>query len=59
MEQNTAKQIISEALNIAVARGCFNLVEVTNLVKALDVLNEELARANVVPNVDLGEVTED
>ena len=59
MEQNTAKQIISEALNIAVARGCFNLVEVTNLVKALDVLNEELARANVVPNVELGEVTED
>jgi len=59
MEQNTAKQIISEALNIAVAKGCFNLVEVTNLVKALDVLNEELARANVVPNVELGEVTED
>lgn len=41
MEQNIAKQIISEALNIAISKGCFNLTEVTNIVKALDKINEE------------------
>jgi len=41
MEQNIAKQIISEALNIAIAKGCFNLIEVTNIVKALEKINEE------------------
>jgi hypothetical protein len=36
MELNTAKQIISEALNIAIAKGCFGLIEVQNIVKALE-----------------------
>jgi hypothetical protein len=52
MEQNIAKQIISEALNIAIAKGCFNLIEVTNIVKALEKLNEE-------PTIEFGSVTED
>jgi hypothetical protein len=41
MEQNIAKQIISEALNIAISKGCFNLTEVTNIVRALENLNAE------------------
>lgn len=41
METNTAKQIIAEALNIAIAKGCFGLVEVQNIVKALEVINEK------------------
>jgi len=41
MENKIAKQIISEALNIAIAKGCFNLIEVTNIVKALEKINEE------------------
>lgn len=52
MEQNIAKQIISEALNIAIAKGCFNLIEVTNIVKALEKINEQ-------PNIEFGEVTEE
>ena len=52
MEQNIAKQIISEALNIAIAKGCFNLIEVTNIVKALEKLNEE-------PTIEFGSVTEE
>jgi hypothetical protein len=40
MELNTAKQIISEALNIAIAKGCFGLIEVQNIVKALEKVNE-------------------
>jgi len=51
MELTTAKQIIAEALNIAVSKGCFNLVEVTNIVKALETINEQ-------PSIEFGEVTE-
>jgi hypothetical protein len=40
MELNTAKQIISEALNIAIIKGCFNLIEVQNIIKALEKVNE-------------------
>jgi hypothetical protein len=38
METNTAKQIIAEALNIAISKGCFGLVEVQNIVKALETI---------------------
>jgi hypothetical protein len=38
MEHSVALQVTTEALNIAIAKGCFNLVEVTNIVKALDTL---------------------
>lgn len=51
MELTTAKQIIAEALNIAVSKGCFNLVEVTNIVKALETINEQ-------PSIEFGEVIE-
>ena len=40
MDNKVAKQIINEALNIAIAKGCFGLVEVTNVVEALKVINE-------------------
>jgi hypothetical protein len=39
MELNTAKQVIAEALHIAIAKGCYGLVEVQNIVKALEVIN--------------------
>ena len=41
MEHPVAKQVISEALNIAISKGCFNLIEVTNIVKALEVVYNE------------------
>lgn len=40
MELNVAKQILSEALNIAISKGCYGLVEVTNIVKALEKIDE-------------------
>jgi hypothetical protein len=39
MELNTAKQVIAEALHIAISKGCYGLVEVQNIVKALEVIN--------------------
>jgi hypothetical protein len=47
METNTAKQIIAEALNIAISKGCFGLVEVQNIVKALEVINQNAALSSV------------
>ena len=41
MDNKTAKQIVSEALHIAITKGCYGLVEVTNIVKALEFLNEQ------------------
>jgi len=52
MDNKTAKQIISEALNIAIAKGCFGLVEVTNIVKALEFLSNQ-------PAVEFKEVDKD
>jgi hypothetical protein len=49
MNQQQAKQIVNEALNIAIARGCFGLTEVTNIVKALEFLNSQ-------PDVEFGEI---
>jgi hypothetical protein len=40
MEHSVALQVTTEALNIAIAKGCFNLVEVTNIVKALEELRK-------------------
>ena len=51
MDINTSKQIIVEALNMAIAKGCFGLIEVTNIVKALEVLNDQ-------PTIEFGEVDE-
>lgn len=49
MDNKTAKQIISEAMNIAIAKGCFGLIEVTNIVKAVEFLNDQT-------DVEFGEI---
>ena len=41
MDNKTAKQIISEAMNVAIAKGCFGLIEVTNIVKAVEFLSNQ------------------
>ena len=51
MNNKTAKQIVNEALNIAISKGCFGLVEVTNIVKALEFLNDQ-------PDVEFGEISQ-
>lgn len=51
MDNKTANQIVSEALHIAISKGCFGLVEVTNIVKAL----ETIEQAQVI---EFGEVEE-
>ena len=50
MELKTAHQIIAEALNIAIAKGCFGLVEVQNIVKALEKVTNQ-------PDVEFGDIT--
>jgi hypothetical protein len=52
MELSLAKQIVSEALNIAVSKGCFGLVEVSNIVKALEKLEE-------TQDIQFGEITQE
>lgn len=52
METKTAVQIINEALHIAITKGCFGLVEVTNVVKALEVFNQ----ANSVDFEDITDI---
>jgi hypothetical protein len=54
MEQHVAKQLISEALNIAISKGCFNLTEVTNIVRALEKINEEAVEE---PTIEVEEET--
>lgn len=51
MDNKTTKQIISEAMNIAISKGCFGLIEVTNIVKAVEFLNDQ-------PDVEYGEITD-
>ncbi len=50
MNQQQALQIVNEALNIAIAKGCFGLIEVTNIVKALEIVNSQ-------PDIEFGEIT--
>ena len=52
MDNKTAKQIVSEAMNIAIAKGCFGLIEVTNIVKAVEFLSNQ-------PDVEYGSVTQE
>ena len=40
MTQETAKQVIAEALHIAISKGCYGLVEVQNIVKALEQIDQ-------------------
>lgn len=49
MNNKTAQQIVNEALNMAISKGCFGLIEVTNIVKALEFLNDQ-------PDVEFGEI---
>ena len=50
MEIKTAHQIIAEALNIAIAKGCYGLVEVQNICKAIEKITEQ-------PDVEFGAIT--
>ena len=52
MDNKTAKQIVTEALHIAITKGCFGLIEVTNIVKALEFLNDQ-------PDVEFGDISYD
>ena len=36
MKTETAIQILKEALHIAIAKGCYGLIETTNIVKAIE-----------------------
>jgi len=51
MELNTAKQVIAEALHIAIAKGCYGLLEVQNIVKALETISN-------MPDIEFGEIEE-
>ena len=42
MDKKLAIQIINEALNVAIQKGCYDLVAVTNIVNALTLLNNEI-----------------
>lgn len=39
MTKEQALQIVAEAMDVAISKGAFGLVEVSNIVKALEVLN--------------------
>jgi hypothetical protein len=52
METKNAIQILKEALNIAISKGCFGLIETTNIVKAIDHLDNQ-------PDIQFGEISED
>lgn len=49
MELNTAKQVIAEALHIAISKGCYGLLEVQNIVKALETISN-------MQDVEFGEI---
>ena len=49
MELKVAKQVLAEALNIAIMKGCYGLVEVQNIVEALKAIQEQ-------PEVEFGEI---
>lgn len=46
MDQNLAIQIINEALDLAIKKGCYGLLEVNNIVKALETLNTTKNESN-------------
>jgi hypothetical protein len=39
MEENFAKQVIMEAIDLAMKKGCYGIVESMNITKAIEVLN--------------------
>ncbi len=52
MKTENAIQILKEALHIAISKGCYGLVETTNIVKAIEHLENQ-------PDIEFGEITED
>ena len=52
MKTETAIQILKEALHIAISKGCFGFVETSNIVKAIEHLEQQ-------PDIQFGEITED
>lgn len=52
MKTEQALQILKEALHIAIAKGCFGLIETTNIVKAIEHFENQ-------PDIEFGEITED
>ena len=52
MKTEQALQILKEALHIAISKGCFGLIETTNIVKAIEHLEN-------LPDIQFGEITED
>ena len=51
MKTEQAIQIIKEAIHIAISTGCYGLVETTNIVKALEVLDNQ-------PTFEFGDIEE-
>ena len=49
MKNHQTKQIIKEALNIAISKGCFGLIEVSNIVKAIEFIESQ-------PDIEFGEI---
>jgi len=39
MNEELAKQIVKEAIDLAIKKGCYNLIEVVNIVSALNFIN--------------------
>ena len=51
MNRETAIQMVNEAMNIAISKGCFGLLETTNIVKAIDHFENQ-------PDIEFGEIEE-
>jgi len=49
MELKDAKQIITQAINAATLKGCYNIEDVKLIIKALEVINEQ-------PEIEFGNV---
>lgn len=49
MELQESKEIVNQAINIAIQKGCFNLTEAQAIIKALEKLNS-------VQDVEFGEI---
>jgi hypothetical protein len=52
MELKQAKEIINQAINIAIQKGCFNLEEVQFIIHALE-------KINGLDDIQFGEVVEE
>ena len=52
METQNAKQVITEAMDIAISKGCFNLIQVNNIVKSLEIIH-------AIEDVKFGDIIED